>query len=144
MFISQLIYYIIISMFFDNTILDPFSYYPTTSIYEELFKSNPKVVIWLQMITNFFFGMSFATFSLMISSFVRKKVSAYILPILIFIGVSIVSEHMYLDAINPRYMYIIFHSSTPLWLTYIYLIGIFILCSIIFVIKYNWRLKNGE
>lgn len=145
LFIAEFIYYIIISALFDSTVLSEFSYYPTTMFYENLFKTNPEKFIWLHLISSFFFGMSFATVALSISSFVRKKVLAYIFPFLFYFILTIVCDQINITAlINPRDLYIIWNSDSSYYLAIFELFITFIISSFLFILQNKWRLRYGE
>ena len=133
--ISEVIYYIIISIFFNN--MTP------PSRYEYIITKNPEQFIFIHIFFSFWFGFCFAAFALLIASIVKRKITVYVLPLLISYGFDYSVGHIeqyYLVLINN---FTIWCSTIPKWASFLEMTLLFVISSTLFLLINNRRLKHG-
>ncbi len=91
LFIPELLYYILITIIFQNEILDPF-FWTATGMFSEIFPVNPELAIWLTFLTHFLLGACFAGIAMTISSFMKRRVYVYVSTLLVYIVSSLLLE----------------------------------------------------
>lgn len=87
--IPETIYYLLLTVFARNEILNPFQLHPY-GIFSNMFNTKPDIYILITIVMHFIVGFAFAAFSCGLSSFCTKEVSTYLVPYGVFLTLDII------------------------------------------------------
>ncbi|GGA23813.1 hypothetical protein [Paenibacillus physcomitrellae] len=144
LFLPELIYYIVLSIFFRSDILHPFMYQPT-GMFSKLFLTHPDTYIFITFIIHFILGACFTSIALSLSSYIKKKIVVYIAPFLIFIVSSILFEaFLHQRRYSPlQWFQFIFNDEVTLSSLVIPVLLLTIVCYITFAFQIKKAQKLG-
>lgn len=143
--IPETIYYLLLTVFARNEILNPFQLNPY-GIFSHLFNDKPDIYILITLMMHFILGFAFAAFSIGISSFCTKEVSTYLVPYGVFLTLDILlssSSNFKNFTILSAYKFMFRENNYTLIHFIVTVILLFVIGILVFLFNDRRRLSNG-
>ncbi|KGR92133.1 hypothetical protein CD30_02060 [Ureibacillus massiliensis 4400831 = CIP 108448 = CCUG 49529] len=143
--VPSAIYFVGLSIFFENTILHPFDFQPE-GLFSSLFTNTPMLYILLVISIHFIFGFSIAIFAMGITSFCSKIVYVYAIPFALYLSLDIIISNINgLEKYAATRIYYLM-SNVDLKISDLLIVNFILILSglLMFYINYKQELKNGS
>ncbi|MGE7839989.1 hypothetical protein ACQKNX_04270 [Lysinibacillus sp. NPDC093712] len=145
LFIPNVLFFLVMSAFFENKILYPFEYQPE-GLLGNLFASTPFLYILFVLAIHFALGFSIAIFTMGITSFFSKIVYVYAISFALYLTFDIfISNFTGLEKIALTKIYYVM-SSIELQASDVVMINLLLILigTVAFYLNSKWELKNGS